>query len=319
VFNWGEYIGEKTIDSFEKEYNVKVNYSIFASNEEMYTKLLGGDEYDILVPSDYMVERLIKENRLRKLDKSNIPNLKSLTDGVKNLPFDPDNTYSVPYFWGSVGIVYDKTKIDPNDVESQGYNVLKNTKYKGQIYLYDSERDSFMMALKALGYSMNTESELQIHEAYEWLLELKATMDPVFVTDEVIDGMINNEKDMAVVYSGDAAYIQMENPNMVYFEPNEGTNQWSDAMVIPSNSACPLLAEEFINYNLEYDTAYDNSSYVGYTSSVDKVKIALEEGEYANSSAYQPRTNYPLDEVFVNNEAMKKKLSELWIKIKAAK
>lgn len=319
VFNWGEYVGEKTISNFEDRYNVKVNYSVFASNEEMYTKLLGGDDYDVLIPSDYMIERLINEKRLRKLDKNNIPNLASLTEGVKNLPFDPDNTYSVPYFWGSVGIIYDKTKIDPVDVETQGYNVLKNTKYKGQIYIYDSERDSFMMALKALGYSMNTENDKEINDAYQWLLELKATMEPVFVTDEVIDGMINNEKNMAVVYSGDAAYIQMENPNMAYFEPLEGTNQWSDAMVVPKNAACPLLAEEFINYNLEYEAAYDNSNYVGYTSGVDKVKKDLETGEYAASSAYIPRTGYELDEVFVNNEAMKKKLSELWIKIKAAK
>lgn len=319
VFNWGEYVGEKTISNFEDRYNVKVNYSVFASNEEMYTKLLGGDDYDVLIPSDYMIERLINENRLRKIDKNNIPNLASITEGVKNLPFDPDNTYSVPYFWGSVGIIYDKTKIDPVDVETQGYNVLKNTKYKGQIYIYDSERDSFMMALKALGYSMNTENDKEINEAYEWLLELKTTMEPVFVTDEVIDGMINNEKNMAVVYSGDAAYIQMENPNMAYFEPLEGTNQWSDAMVVPKNAACPLLAEEFINYNLEYEAAYDNSNYVGYTSGVDKVKHDLETGEYADSSAYIPRTGYALDEVFVNNEAMKKKLSELWIKIKAAK
>lgn len=319
VFNWGEYVGEKTISNFEDRYNVKVNYSVFASNEEMYTKLLGGDDYDVLIPSDYMIERLINENRLRKIDKNNIPNLASITEGVKNLPFDPDNTYSVPYFWGSVGIIYDKTKIDPVDVETQGYNVLKNTKYKGQIYIYDSERDSFMMALKALGYSMNTENDKEINEAYQWLLELKTTMEPVFVTDEVIDGMINNEKNMAVVYSGDAAYIQMENPNMAYFEPLEGTNQWSDAMVVPKNAACPLLAEEFINYNLEYEAAYDNSNYVGYTSGVDKVKHDLETGEYADSSAYIPRTGYALDEVFVNNEAMKKKLSELWIKIKAAK
>lgn len=319
VFNWGEYVGEKTITNFEKQFNVKVNYSVFASNEEMYTKLLGGDNYDVLIPSDYMIERLIKENRLYKLDKSKLTNLPSLSDGVKNLPFDPDNTYSVPYFWGSVGIIYDKTKVDPQDVENQGFNVLKNEKYKGQIYIYDSERDSFMMALKALGYSMNSEKEHEINDAYQWLLELKATMDPVFVTDEVIDGMINNEKNMAVVYSGDATYIQSENPNMAYFEPLEGTNQWSDAMVIPNNAACPLLAEEYINYNLEYDTAYDNSSTVGYTSSVAKVKQDIEKDLYATSSAYAPRTNYQLDEVFVYNEAMKKKLSELWIKIKAVK
>lgn len=319
VFNWGEYVGEKTISGFEEKYNVKVNYSVFASNEEMYTKLLGGENYDILVPSDYMIERLIQEDQLRKLNKKNIPNLDRLTAGVLKLPYDPNNTYSIPYFWGSVGIVYDTTKVSSKDVEREGYQVLKDQKYRGQIYLYDSERDSFMIALKALGYSMNTEKESEIQEAYEWLLDLKNTMDPVFVTDEVIDGMINGEKSIAVVYSGDAAYIQSENPNIAYYEPMEGTNLWSDAMVIPKNAACPLLAEEFINYNLEYDVAYDNSYTVGYTSSVDEVMNALKSGDYAGSSAYQPRTGYAKDEVFVYNETLKKKLSELWIKVKAAK
>ena len=319
VFNWGEYVGEKTISGFEEKYNVKVNYSVFASNEEMYTKLLGGENYDILVPSDYMIERLIQEDQLRKLNKKNIPNLDRLTAGVLKLPYDPNNTYSIPYFWGSVGIVYDTTKVSSKDVEREGYQVLKDQKYRGQIYLYDSERDSFMIALKALGYSMNTEKESEIQEAYEWLLDLKNTMDPVFVTDEVIDGMINGEKSIAIVYSGDAAYIQSENPNIAYYEPMEGTNLWSDAMVIPKNAACPLLAEEFINYNLEYDVAYDNSYTVGYTSSVDEVMNALKSGDYAGNSAYQPRTGYAKDEVFVYNETLKKKLSELWIKVKAAK
>lgn len=319
VFNWGEYTGEKTIESFEEKYNVSVNYTMFASNEEMYTKLLGGDSYDVLFPSDYMVERLIQEDLLRPLNLKRIPNMSKLTSGVKNLPYDEKNAYSIPYFWGSVGIIYDTTKVDKKDVEAQGFNVLKNIKYKGQLYIYDSERDSFMMALKALGYSMNTESDKELQEAYQWLLDLKRTMNPVFVTDEVIDGMINGEKNMAVVYSGDAAYMQMENPNLAYFEPMEGTNIWSDAMVIPKNATCPALAEEFINYNLSYDVAYDNSNYVGYTSSVDKAKNDLEKGDYKDSSAYIPRTGYEKDEVFRHNDVLKKKLAELWIKIKAAK
>ena len=133
-----------------------LNYSMFASNEEMYTKLLGGSQYDVLVPSDYMIERMIDENMLQPLDKSMIPNLANLADGVKGLSYDPDNTYSAPYFWGMVGIVYNKNNVDPADVESQGFDVLRNEKYKGHVFVYDSERDSFMMAFKALGYSMNT-------------------------------------------------------------------------------------------------------------------------------------------------------------------
>lgn len=319
VFNWGEYIGEDTIANFEKEYNVTVNYSVFASNEEMYTKLLGGDNFDILIPSDYMIERLIQENHLRKLNKNQIPNLNKLTQGVKYLPYDPDNIYSAPYFWGSVGIIYDTTKVNREDVETQGYNILRDKTYANRIYMYDSERDSFMVALKALGYSMNTTKEDEIKEAYQWLIDEKKEMNPVFATDEVIDGMINGEKDMAVVYSGDAAYIKSENPNMEYYEPQEGTNLWSDGMVIPKNADNPKLAETFINYCLSEKVAYDNSFTVGYSSSVDSVMRKLKDSEFKGNNAYVPRTDYPNDEVFVYNETTKKKISELWIKVKASK
>jgi len=317
VFNWGEYVGEDTISDFEEKYNVSVNYSVFASNEEMYTKLLGGESYDVLVPSDYMIERLIQEKRLQKIDLDAIRNYDKLSSNVRNLPYDKNNTYSIPYFWGSVGIIYNSENVSKEDVEREGFNVLKNPNYKGRIYVYDSERDSFMMALKALGYSMNTTNEKEISEAYEWLKELKSENNPVFVTDEVIDGMINGEKDIAVVYSGDATYIHDENPTMVYYEPDSGTNIWSDAMVIPSNSACPLLAQEFINYNLEESVAYNNSLYVGYTSSVEEVIKRLKLEEFKDNPAYIPRSGFDQDEVFQYNEAMKKKLAELWIKVKA--
>lgn len=319
VFNAGEYIGEDTIAKFEEKYNVTVNYSVFASNEEMYTKLLGGESFDILIPSDYMIERLIQEDMLQPLQKENIKNLEGLTDGVKNLPYDPDNTYSVPYFWGSVGIVYDCTKVSQQDVESMGYNVLRNEKYKNHIYMYDSERDSFMIALKALGYSMNTASTKEINEAYAWLVAQKKEVSPVYVTDEVIDGMINGEKDMAVVYSGDAAYIMSENENMRFFEPNEGTNLWCDAMVIPKNAESPKLAEAFINFCLSEEIAMDNSITVGYSSPVDSVYNALKDGEFAGNNAYTPRTGYAKDEVFQYNKDTKKLMSELWIKVKASK
>ncbi|HBB29651.1 MAG TPA: ABC transporter substrate-binding protein, partial [Clostridiales bacterium] len=172
VYNWGEYVGEDVIRNFEKQFGVKVIYELFDSNEMMYTKIQTGESYDILVPSDYMIERLIQEDRLSKIDKSLIPNLSNLAEGVKNLPYDANNDYSVPYFWGSVGIVYNHNNIPKEVVEEQGFNVLKNTDYKGKLYMYDSERDSFMVAFKALGYSMNTENEDEINKAYEWLKEL---------------------------------------------------------------------------------------------------------------------------------------------------
>ena len=153
-YNWGEYIGDDVISNFEKEYGVDVISEYFDSNEAMYTKLQAGDTYDVLVPSDYMIERLINEDMLQPIDKSVVTNLGNLADGVKNLEYDPDNTYSVPYFWGTVGLVYNKNNVPQEEIEAEGYNILKNEKYKGSIYIYDSERDAFMVAFKALGYSM---------------------------------------------------------------------------------------------------------------------------------------------------------------------
>ena len=319
LYNWGEYVGENLISDFEEEFGVKVITEYFDSNEMMYTKLQAGDSYDVIIPSDYMIERMISENMLQELDLSLIPNISNLAEGVKNLPYDPDNTYSVPYFWGTVGLVYNHNNVDPAVVEEQGYEILRNTDYAGKIYFYDSERDSFMVALKALGYSMNTDDEAEIQEAYEWLLDMNSKMDPVYVTDEVIDGMINGTKDIAVVYSGDAAYILSENEDMSFSMPKQGTNLWSDAMVIPANAENPLLAHEFINYVLTYDASYDNSEYVGYTSSNQEVMDALsgEGGTYEGINAYLPREGYELDEVFNDNQVLRKTLSELWIKVKA--
>ncbi|MDO5387814.1 MAG: ABC transporter substrate-binding protein [Clostridia bacterium] len=318
-YNWGEYIGEDVIANFEKEYGVDVISEYFDSNEAMYTKLQAGDKYDILVPSDYMIERLIREDMLQPIDKSVIPNLENLADGVKNLDYDPDNTYSVPYFWGDVGLLYNKNNVSKEEIEAEGYNILKNEKYKGSIYIYDSERDAFMVALKALGYSMNTESDDEINAAYEWLKEVNSTMEPSYVTDEVIDSMANGNKDIAVVYSGDAAYILSQNEDMAFCIPNEGTNIWSDAMVIPKNAENPKLANEFINYILSYDASYSNSSTVGYASSNKEVleEMSSEGGEYYENEAYMPRIGYEKDEIFKDNEVLRVKLSELWAKVKA--
>ncbi len=318
VYNWGEYMAPEVLSDFEKEYNVRVNYSLFDSNEVMYTKLLGGSQYDILIPSDYMVERLIKEDLIQEIDWNRITNKGNLYEGVLSTVTDPEDKYMVPYFWGSIGILYNKTKVDVQDVESQGFEVLRNEKYKDRVFMYDSERDSFMIALKALGYSMNTEDEGEIQEAYEWLIELDQKVNPAYVTDEVIDGMIIGEKDLAVVYSGDAAYILSENEEMAYFLPTSGTNQWIDGMVIPSNATCPDLAHEFINYMLEDSVAYINSSEIGYASPNKNVleEMTEEDGEYAENEAYLPRTGYAKDEVFRHNEEMKKILSDLWIKVK---
>lgn len=320
LYNWGEYTGENIIRNFEEETGATVVMENFDSNEQMYIKVVNGESYDILVPSDYMIQRLIQEDLLQKLDHSKLDCLDLLTEDVKGLPYDPKNEYSVPYFWGTAGIVYDKTKVDIKDLEEQGYNIFLNEKYKGDIYLYDSERDSFMMALKALGYSMNTENEKEINEAYEWLVKCVQTMEPEIVTDEIIDNMAQGRKALGLIYSGDATYVVSENENMGYYLPETGTNLWSDAMVIPKNAKNPELAHAYINYATNYEGAYDNSSYVGYTSSNQEVMDTLsgEGGDYEGIDSYIPRSGNKMDEVFVYNEKTKQIISNLWSRVKIA-
>lgn len=320
VYNWGEYTGENIIANFEEQTGATVIMELFDSNEQMYIKVANGEAYDILVPSDYMIQRLIQEDLLQKLDQDKLTCMDLLAKAVKGLPYDPENEYSVPYFWGTVGIVYDKTKVDEKDLKEQGFNIFLNEKYKGDIYLYDSERDSFMMALKALGYSMNTENEQEIQEAYDWLVQCVQTMEPEIVTDEIIDNMAQGRKAMGLIYSGDAAYVMSENENMGFYMPESGTNIWSDAMVIPKNAKNPDLAHAFINYVSDYEGAYDNSSYVGYTSANEEVMSVLsgEGGDYEEINAYLPRTGNEKDEVFVYNEKIKQVISNLWSRVKIA-
>ena len=317
----GEYLGENVISDFEKQYGVRVIVENFDSNEMMYTKLMAGDRYDVIIPSDYMIERLMNEDFLQPLDKSMIPNMENMSDAVLGMSYDPDNTYSIPYFWGSVGLVYNHENVDPAVIETEGWEVLRNTDYAGHIYIYDSERDSFMMAFKALGYSMNTEDPNEINDAYEWLLQMNNTMSPVYVTDEVIDGMMNGYKDIAVVYSGDAAVVLDENEDMSFYMPSQGTNIWCDAMVIPQNAENPKLAHEFINYMLTYEAAFDNTETVGYTSPNAEVfeEMTSSEDLYADNAAYLPRSGYDKDEMFHDNQVLMRELSKLWIKVKAAK
>ena len=320
VYNWGEYTGENLIKDFETKTGATVVMENFDSNEQMYIKVANGESYDILVPSDYMIQRMMQEGYLQKLDSSKITCMDDLVDAVKGLPYDSKNEYSVPYFWGTVGIVYDKTKVDIEDLEKEGFNIFLNEKYRGDIYLYDSERDSFMMALKALGYSMNTENPDELQAAYDWLVQCVETMEPEIVTDEIIDNMAQGRTALGLIYSGDATYVMSENENMEFYLPEAGTNLWSDAMVIPTNAKNPDLAHEFINFVSSYEGAYDNSSYVGYTSANAEVMkdLSSEGGDFAGINAYLPRTDNENDEVFVYNEETRKIISNMWSKVKIA-
>lgn len=316
VYNWGEYIDKTVVAEFEDKYNCKIIYETFDSNEIMYTKYMSGNAYDIMVPSEYMIERLIKEDQLQKIDKSIVTNLKNINNGILGQSFDPNNDYWVPYFCGNVGIVYDKTVVDPEDLK-EGWNVLRNPKYKGQVYMYDSERDSFMVALKALGYSMNATDEKEIDAAYDWLIQQRDEMEPVYVGDEVIDTMISGVKAMAIMYSGDATTVMSENPNMGYYLPEEGTNVWFDGFVISKDCQRPKLANQFINFVISNNNAYKNTVEVGYlTANINAAKKAAND-DYQGISAYDIRTDSK-DEVFAYQTNKVKEMYNLrWTKVKS--
>lgn len=318
IFLPGEYISDEVVEQFEYEYGIKVNLTVFDSNEMMYTKLLSGTSFDIIIPSDYMIERLINEQLVQKLDKAKLTCLPLLYDGVLNMDYDPDNDYSIPYFWGNVGICYDGNLVAEADVVREGFNILSDTRYKGMTYMYDSIRDEFMMAEKALGYSMNTDDENEINKAYEWLCNIAKTMNPAYATDECIDGLTNGEKAMGMMYSGDAAWIISENEDMRFYAPETGTNYFVDAMVIQKGAKNIDNAYAFINYITDYDAAYENTVYVGYTSVNKEVlnDIVMEDGDFEDNEAYIPRDMNESDETFHSNEKVLKIISELWDKVK---
>lgn len=316
VYNWGEYIDKSVISEFEEKYDCRIIYETFDSNEIMYTKYMSGNSYDIMVPSEYMIERMIKEDLLQPIDKALVPNLKNINKGILGQSFDPGNNYWVPYFCGNVGILYDKTIVDEGDLK-EGWNILRNPKYRGQIYMYDSERDSFMVALKALGYSMNTIVEKEISEAYQWLIDQRSEMDPVYVGDESIDTMISGVKAMAIMYSGDATTVMSENPNMGYYLPEEGTNVWFDGFVISKECKQTKLANQFINFMVSDQNAYKNTVEVGYlTANVNAAKKAAND-TYEGISAYEIRTAQK-DEVFsYQSNEVKEMYNSRWTKVKA--
>jgi Spermidine/putrescine-binding periplasmic protein len=317
VYNWGEYVDQSVITAFEKEFDCRVVYETFYSNEAMYTKLLAGDQYDVLVPSEYMIERLMREDLIQEIDWSKISNEDSLDDFVLNQDFDPENNFWVPYFYGNVGIVYDKTIVDEKDLEA-GWEILINEDYKEQIYMYNSERDSFMVALKALGYSMNSEDEVEMEEAYQWLVEQKNTMNPIYVDDEVIDSMARGEKALAVVYSGDAVAIMGDNEDMEFFLPEEGTNLWFDGFVITKDAKEVDLAHEFINFMISDEMAYKNTTEVGYlTANLNAARKAAE-NDFEGISAYSVRTDNDKDEIFTYQiPEIKEAYATLWVRLKA--
>ena len=271
VYNWGEYIDESVIDEFEKETGIKVVYDLFETNEEMYPVIeAGGVKYDAVCPSDYMIQKMIENNLLAEINFDNVPNIKEIDPQYMDMSksFDPENKFSVPYCWGTVGILYNTSMVAPEDAPTKWAD-LWDEKFKDNILMQDSVRDAFMVALKSLGYSANTTDEAQIKEAKELLIKQKPLVQ-AYVIDQVRDKMIGGEAAVGVIYSGEMLYIQNEikdlglDYSLEYVIPEEGTNLWLDSWVIPANAPNKENAEKWINFLCTSDIAKKNFEYITY-------------------------------------------------------
>ena len=285
VLNWGDYIEDSLISKFEAQYDwIDVNYTTVASNEEMYTIVTTeGSDFDIIFPSDYMVERLIKEDRLNAINYDNISNAQYLNNFNLEQSYDPGNKYSVPYTWGTVGILYNKTLV-PTPPTS--WSALWDDQYAGKIYMYDSMRDSIAVALLYLGYDINTRDEAQLAEAVEALKTQKPLVQG-YGSDEMRDSMINGSGALCVTYSGDAVFSMLESENLGYAVPDEGSNLWFDCMVIPKTSQHQEAAETFINFLLDPEVAKINTEYIGYSTPHNKA-LEMVDQWYKDNNAYNP-------------------------------
>lgn len=286
VYNWGEYISDGSEGSldvnaafeewYEREYGVRVevNYSTFSSNEDMYTKLSSGaTKYDVVVPSDYMIARMIEEGMLRKLDFANIPNAKYIDNealfGDDAPYYDVESAYSVPYTYGTVGIIYNKTIVDEADIGS--WDIMWNEKYQGNILQFNNSRDAFATALYYLGYSVNTENEAEWREALDLLKEQKNIVQG-YVMDEIFNKMENGSAGIAPYYAGDFFTMYADNEDLAFFYPREGTNIFVDAMCVPAGSQNPQIAERYIDFMLSPEAAIANAEYICYASPNTQVK-----------------------------------------------
>lgn len=301
VYNWGEYISDGSDDSlnvnqaFEELTGIKVVYSTFASNEELYAKLKGGGvKYDVIIPSDYMIARMIAEDMLEELNLRNIPNFSKIGEKFQYPQYDPQNRYSVPYTWGTVGIIYNKEYVDEEDAKS--WDILWDERYLGNILMFSNSRDSFGIALKKLGYSFNTTNEEEIREAAQALKEQKPLVQ-AYVMDEIFDKMQGEEAVLAPYYAGDAITMMENNENLGFAVPKEGTNIFTDAACIPKGAKQKEAAEMYLNFLLESQVAAANCDYIGYSTPQDEALQLLEQEVRENPVAY------PADEVLDKAEA----------------
>lgn len=314
VYNVGDYINEDLIKEFEEKTGIPVQYSTYDTNEMMYQKVKSNStKYDVIFPSDYMVDKMRKEGLLKKINFNNIPNFKYIDNEFKNPVYDPKNEYSVPYMWGTVGIVYNKKMVD-DKVDS--WDIMWNPKYKRNILMMDSVRDSMGVALKKLGYSVNTTSSKEIKEARE-LLEKQKEFVLAYVNDDGKDRMIANEAAMGLFFSGDFPLMNSENPDLEYVVPKEGSNKWTDAICIPKTCDNQDWAEEFINFLSDPKVNAENTEYIGYSTPITKGRNMLPDEMKNDESLYPDKNLLDKCEAYLDLDKEIKKYDKAWIQLKS--
>lgn len=314
IYNVGDYINEDVIDIFEEENpDIKINYETYYANEEMYVKVANkSSDYDVVFPSDYMIQKMEAEGLLNKLNFENIPNYEKISPEFKGLDYDKNQEYSVPYMWGTMGILYNK-KLVKEDVKS--WKILWDEKYAKNVFMLDTERDTLGITLKMLGYSLNSGNEEELNAAKDALIKQKPIV-LAYCGDEVKDKMINEEAALSVVWSGDAYYCMSQNENLAYAIPEEGTNLWFDAMVIPTTSKHQAEAERFINFMCRPDIAKMNVEYIEYSTPIGEVKEQLDDSVKNDKMRYPDITKVDNMEIFTYDKELTKRYSEIWQDIK---
>ena len=314
-FNYGENIDKETVEEFEKEYGIKVNIETFDDMETMYQKLSkGGTKYDVVLVSDALMPRMIDQNLLQELNKDNLPNISQMDEAYLNLEIDPGNKYSVPYMFGTVGLIYNKDVVTEK-VDS--WDILWNEKYKDKIFMFDTYRDTLGAALKKLNYSLNSTNPNELEEAKKLLLDQRKLVNPIYGVDNGTTMIPAGETDINMIWSGEGLNLQDEYPNLVYVVPKEGANFWIDSLCIPANAKNVSAAEKFINFVSDKESALRIADEIGYTTPNKEARLEQPEEVRNNPNAYMPKEIMDRCEIYTDLPSESKKLYDyIWTEIK---
>lgn len=321
VYNWGQYISDGSDDyidvnaAFTEETGIGVNYMTFDTNESLYTKLkTGGSTYDIIVPSDYMAGRLIAEGMVQKIDFDHVPNYQYIDEAYKNTAYDPQNEYSVPYTWGTVGIIYNKKYVSEADIG--GWDLLWNSKYAGKILMFDNNRDAFAIAESSLGYSLNTQDQAELRACADLLSQQKPVVQS-YVMDQIFDKMVREEAWVAPYYAGDYLTMLEDNEDLGFYFPQEGFNMFIDCFMIPESAEHKAEAEAYINFLLRPDVCGENLDFLGYSATEEAAK------EYMDPEMAESDIAYPSAETLSRSESFlflpqetTQLMDSLWLMVK---